>query len=79
MTDDQLRMQAARGVLDRVVMEFAAKGMKVDDIATMLFDRAVRQALTLPQETIAALVVMITDALALGVREHTMSVDRNLN
>ncbi|MGB3036998.1 MAG: hypothetical protein WBB72_06405 [Methyloceanibacter sp.] len=38
MTDDQLRMQAARGVLDRCVMEFAAKGMKDEDITTILLD-----------------------------------------
>jgi len=38
MTDDQLRMQAARGVLDRCVTEFAAKGMKDEDITTRLLD-----------------------------------------
>ena len=62
-------MQAARGVLDRVEMEFAAKGMTVEDIATVFFDAGVRQALRLPQQTIAALVAMIVKALAAGTKK----------
>ena len=52
--------------------------MKVDDIATAFFDAGCRQALTLPHATIAALVVMITDALARGTQDNT-PVPRDLN
>jgi hypothetical protein len=62
-TIDSHRLFAARRVMDRVTTEFAAQGLSEEDIVGVFLDAGARRATTLPQETIAAYVVMVTKAL----------------